>query len=239
LKNGCPFKIGSTVYFFEVNYADDKQELKHFFTGSALPPVSNSNGLSDDGEANQTVEKNNGFAFIAPQDNGASKTFVKSQADQIMTLTQINASDRTAFDKERKDYLKKIEEQNKEIVDLNILINTLKAEKTALEIRYEESQRMMQMFNSREPEPVDEEPQGLADKAVATIDTVLGDGASANIIAGLASGAGAAIPKLLDIGIAWATKKGLIPETPTPEPQPMADNYPLYAGELNKSIINN
>jgi hypothetical protein len=207
-----------------VNYTADQQNLRHFFTGSVLPLIKQTT-LSDDTEALPTIAQNGFSAFANPQNDGNSKLFLKAQSDQIATLTQINASDRLSFDKERKGYLDKVDALNNEIVNLNIRINTLSAEKTALEIRYEESQKVMQMFNSKEQETV-EEPQGLADKGVAMIDTMLGDGASMQIVSGLANGAGAAIPKLLDIGIAWAQQKGIIP---TPAAAPTAVTEPLRA----------
>jgi len=238
LAKNTPFKVGALVYFFEVVYDNEQQSLKHFFTGSVLTPA-HQTSLSDEGEAVQTQAQGGFPVFNVPNNDASSKLFLKSQADQIASLTQINASDRQAFDKERKELYAKIDGLNNEIVNLNITINTLTAEKTALEIRYEESQKVMQMLNSKE-EPAEEEPQGLADKAVGAIDAVLGDGASSQIVAGLANGAGSAIPKLLDIGIAWAQSKGLIPVAPAPEPvqSPAQDTVQSLHQQLPEQIFN-
>ena len=178
---------------------------------------------------------------------GFNKNTVKAYriCEEIATLTKINADDRIAFDKERKDFLKKIDELNTQIVNLNIEKNTLTAEKTALEIRYEESQKVMQMLGNKEQEPEPEEPQGLADKAVAVVDTMLGDGASQQLVAGLMGGLGEGISKLIDVGIAFAQSKGVLPNTQPqaepvqPPPQAMSvQHHTLQALQQQQEQLN-
>ena len=65
----------------------------------------------------------------------------------------------------------------------------------------------------KESEVKEEEvPQGLADKTVAMLDGVLGDGASQQIVMGLAQGVGSGISKLIDFGVDYFKQKKSQPQ---------------------------
>jgi hypothetical protein len=243
LRNNCPFTGSAPVYFYEVNYTDDRQEFLHIFTGTVLAPT-NSN-LGDDADtglvnSNNSSERNNNFTLVAPTNDATSKTFVKSQAEQIQLLTKINADDRMAFDKERKEFIKKIDELNNRIVDLNITINTLEADKRGLEIRCEEKERLLNELLKRPQEAPQEEPQGLADRGVAMLDSMLGDGASQLVLSGLATGIGNGVSKLIEAGIDYARYKGVLPKQEQAQPVvPVMPVVPSQAQTLQPTFEQN
>ncbi|MDR0927213.1 MAG: hypothetical protein LBO69_05545 [Ignavibacteria bacterium] len=246
--SNCQFKVGKSVYFFEVDYENDGDLIyKLIYTGSPLliPQTT----LSD-GKPQAIVDGRpiNISQILPPvkEHSAENKEFIKSQGDQIKQLTEIGAKDRKEFANERNTFLLKINELNDKIVDLNIEINTLKADKNGLEARLEEKERFIEKLlqmqaelknelkeelqNRSNDNDVSDEPMGLADKVGAMmngIDAKMGDGASLSIATHLLGELGKGLNKLVDFGVDWARTKVAVPQVSVPPPITQAPQAPV------------
>ena len=206
ISKNCHFRVGSAVHFYEVEYGNNNEAplYKNIFIGSPLPQTAIvEQSLGDKVESGVHTINN-----IIPSYNATEyeKMFFKSQSDAIAYYQKCLADERKQFADERSIYTIKQQEQNDKILELNLQINRLKSENVGLQIKYEEvnkyADRMSQMVKEIGEQPKQESPpEGLADKGIAMIDGMLGDGASQQLVMGLASGLGSGIGKLIDFGV--------------------------------------
>lgn len=207
LSDSCYFKVGSAVHFYEVDYHDaDVPVYRNIFIGSPLLRVSEPS-LSDKSDLVSPTINN-----IIPASYNASeheKMLFKTQSEAINYYQKCLQDERRDFNNERNLYSLKISEQNDKILELNLQINSLKADNESLRIKYDESSKYADRLERLSEKEVVSDG-GLADKGVAMLDGMLGDGASQQIVAGLASGLGSSVGKLLDLGIDYIRHKGLI-----------------------------
>jgi hypothetical protein len=234
----CTFTNGKAVHFYEVEYpsdeGDDEVKYKHIYTGTPLLNPQNT-GLSDDTPQATINGQPVSIQQIIPQpkqNSAENKEYIKSQGDQIKQLTEIAAKERREFANERTNFLSKIDTLNSSIVELNIRINTLQAEKRGLEIQISEKEKFIEQLTTmrqNEISPDDDEPKGLADKVgtvMSAIDIQLGDGASGQIAMQLFSQLGEGLNKLVDFGVDWGRKKANIPK-PAPQTELQPDVQPV------------
>ena len=221
ISKNCHFRVGSAVHFYEIEYQHNNEPhiYKNIFIGSPLPqssvldlPVSEASNLND-----RLVKEGHTINNIIPSygSNEYEKLFFKGQSDSIAYYQKCLQEERKQFVDERNIYTLKQQELNDRILDLNLHINNLKSENESLRIKYEEASkfadRLSQMVQKEEvPPTASSEPVGLADKSVAMLDGMLGDGASQQIVAGLAAGVGNGFGKLIDLGVDFIREKGLI-----------------------------
>jgi hypothetical protein len=206
VSSNCQFKLGSAVHFYDVEYRKEGEPLyTNIFIGSPLLSQNTEpERVLSDGSSTQMHTINN----IIPNTNSTEyeKMFFKSQEEAIAYYRKCLDDERKFFSATQIDFTKKIEEYNDRILELNILINTLKAENDALRIKYEETQKFADRLErmtqkEREKEAVQDAPQGLGDKAVGMFDGMLGDGASQQLLMSLASGLGSGADKLIGLGV--------------------------------------
>ena len=209
ISDSCYFKVGSAVHFYEVEYHEnnDAPVYKNIFIGSPLV----SQAVTEQGLSDKTQGNGHTINNIIPNSNASEheKMLFKTQSESISYYQKCLQDERKEFANERNIYSVKINEQNDRILELNLLINTLKAENEALKIKYEEATKFadrLERMGMKEDE--EEEPQGLADKGIAMLDGMLGDGASQQIVTGLANGIGQGLGKLLDLGVDILREKG-------------------------------
>ena len=232
MSSNCHFKIGSAVHFYEVEYKDEEQPIyKNIFIGSPLqqpikeqPQVNNDHNLVQQSMISDVKEPpviNN----IIPNyySNEHEKLLFKTQNDAITYYQKCLLEERKQFSEERKQfgeerniYIQKIDIVNDEVVKLNIKINELQSANEGLNIKYDESKKFIERLTDlhdkfvEPPPPPIPEPQGLADKGIAMIDGMLGDGSSQQIVGGIATGIGNGIGKLIDLGVDYIKDKKIL-----------------------------
>jgi len=238
--SNCHFKVGTTVYFFEVEYTGDEPKYQVIYSGTPLlrPPASSP--LSD-GVATTTADPFNvNVKNIFPENSsGSEKLLQKVQSDRVVFLEKSNAEKEKDFAKERQKFMDEIMSLNNKIVELNIELNKKNAEMQVLEMnskielntkdaqikafemRHEENKtridKLMDRIElAREQEYEPEQKGGLADR----IDTMMGDGTSTMMLGKLAEGAGTGIGKLIEFGIEYFSKKKGDKTEPPPEINP-------------------
>jgi len=218
MSSNCHFRIGSAVHFYEVEYQENDAPLyKNIFIGSPIKaaPTHTETGLNDrvDGHIINNIIPNTHTSEY-------EKMFFRSQDEAIKYYQKCLVEERKEFGNERSIYVSKLDFQKDEILKLNLEINRLRAENDALQIKYDESNKFAERIvelSKKEEEPV---PSGLADKGIAMIDGMLGDGASQQIIGGIASGLGNSIGKLIDLGVDYVRMKGFVKPTQQTLEQP-------------------
>jgi len=198
--SNCHFRVGSAVHFYEVEYQENDAPIyKNIFIGSPIKPAptQTETGLNDraDGHIINNIIPN----FHTSE---YEKMFFRSQDEAIKYYQKCLSEERKDFGNERNIYVSKLEVQKDEILKLNLEINNLKSENESLKIKYEEANkfadRIVEMNKKEDEAPA---PEGLADKGIAMLDGMLGDGASQQIVSGIASGIGNSIGKLMDLGV--------------------------------------
>lgn len=192
----CTFKVGTSVYFYEVVYGGEEPLYTHLYTGTPLArtlptTLSDAESLANSGEAGNIHIKN--ILPLQDYNSEIQKTLNKTNSERITSLEKMLDSKEKEFAKERKDFLDASKLQNDKILELNIEINTLKAEKEAFRIRLEERNELVdKLLDQKAEEPESQSGGGLADK-MAGIDAMLGDGASTMILSKLAEGVGTGV----------------------------------------------
>lgn len=230
------FEVGSPVSFYEIDSAEGSPSYNYLFTGTMMQPPPEPQiqtqlqpmFLSDGKDLNHTI---NNIIPNAPTSE-YEKMFFKNQTEQIAYYQKCLQDERKQFDIERVNFGKKIDELNDKILNLNIEKNSLEAENTALKIKYEEASKFADRMQNilKESEVKEEEvPQGLADKTVAMLDGVLGDGASQQIVMGLAQGVGSGISKLIDFGVDYFKQKNSPHSVQQIQPQAQVDASSMMA----------
>lgn len=219
ISKNCHFKTGSAVHFYEVEYAQkgEPPTYKNIFIGSPLQPPSPEVQALSDKTADGHVINN-----IIPSYNISEpeKMLFKTQSEAIAYYQKCLQEERKQFADERNIYTLKMQEHSDKILDLNLQINALNATNDALQIKYEEANKFADRLAVMHKEQDSAPAEGLADKGIAALDSMLGDGASQQIVAGLATGLGAGIGKLIDFGVDFIRAKGLVNLQQPAEQQP-------------------
>ena len=135
--------------------------------------------------------------------------FFRSQDEAIKYYQKCLQEERKDFNNERNNFTLKIAEHNDAILKLHLDINILKSDNEGLKIKYDEANKYADRLTQLQQKDPDAEPEGLADKSIAMIDGMLGDGASQQIVGGIANGIGSGIGKLIDLGVDYIRLKGL------------------------------
>ena len=208
ISSNCHFRIGSAVHFYEVEYQENDAPIyKNIFIGSPVKPapIYQEQGLNDrvDGHIINNIIPNTHTSEY-------EKMFFRSQDEAIKYYQKCLQDERKEFNTERNIYVSKLEQQKDDILKLTLEINKLQSENDGLKIKYEESNKFADRIVEMSKKDEVSEPEGLADKGIAMIDGMLGDGASQQIIGGIASGLGNGIGKLIDLGVDYIREKGIV-----------------------------
>jgi hypothetical protein len=202
VSKNCHFKVGSAVHFYEVEYSDNNEpSYKNIFIGSPLPQAVEQ-GLNDKTE--QPVINN-----IIPSyhTSESEKMLFRTQSEAIAYYQKCLQDERKQFAAERNLYVIKQQEQRDKRLELNLLINRLQSQNEALQIKYEEANKYAERLTSISNTV--EQTEGLADKGIAVLDNMLGEGTSQQIVTGFETGVGNGIGKLIDFGIDLVKEKGV------------------------------
>ena len=221
VSKNCHFRVGSAVHFYEIEYQENNEPpvYKNIFIGSPLPQ---STALSEQGLSEKTADGLPVINNIIPNYHTTEyeKLFFKTQSEAIAYYQKCLQDERKQFADERNILTEKLQEKNDEILSLNLQINTLKSENEGLKIKYEEANKYADRIASM-TQKEEEAPQGLADKGIAMLDGMLGDGAGIRILEsiamGLSSGIGKGVDKLIGLGVDYAREKGVVKTPQIPE----------------------
>jgi cell division septum initiation protein DivIVA len=133
--SNCHHKIGSTVYFYEVEYGDGEPRYKAFYSGSPLSRSVVHSALSD-GSATPTSDSNslNVQNFLPHISNESEKMLHRVQNERVGVLEKMVDGKEKEFTKERGKFADEIKELHSEIIKLNSEISRRDAELSSLNI---------------------------------------------------------------------------------------------------------